>query len=752
VVADVQRRVPRSALIVWLVGDQRAPHAWQGVRQLLARAVDRTDPRVLDDVFARHRPILSILYPDSTLELAADDHDAAAALRGDWRSHDTHGTASWQPIVRAAAELVVAVVAATGAIVVVPELADLDAQTGHALVEAAREHGTVRIAIHVGHDPAREPVGELVWGVPPGWQLEHVRAQLCDYQLSPGCQTSWLTGADDATPSGIPPDPVNPWSRPAPDAVALELLAGAGQPSSDQLAACVAAMRWCIEAYAFGSAFRIGARLEPYAAGLNSGARAEHAALTAIAATNVHFVDTTTPGFDDRLYAMYERAIALAIEPTAAAVLAVRLALAAVERGGRAAEIYLRDASSRLEHVDSELERAYHLAWLAIARALDCLHRADLSSAETFARDACAGLERAAALAPAQRSPVVAARLRGELACARFSLFAHAAIHASRLRDPSALAWLARADAERPAIPAVLLFDALHWTLLEALEHDRDVIYAHCCAGIADAERHWNSSSWYLYRAIAADCAYRMGRLADAVEHVGRLVTASRFGNRGTSLVGDVRPFAIRVFLRAGMYEALTRTASSVLDDPGAAGRADVHGLVALAHAARGDREAQDQALDRAIEDAVADGEQAVMLRIAVTATQALTISDRHDEAKVALDNAWELAADQRGDASSVVLAPDILRLCLLQARLLGATEELLARALSRMPGCMGDSESWWDATELLDLLISWLRDGHRAPVAAEPALAMMRAQAGTREDWKLRFTVLDALSIRPAG
>jgi hypothetical protein len=185
------------------------------------------------------------------------------------------------------------------------------------------------------------------------------------------------------------------------------------------------------------------------------------------------------------------------------------------------------------------------------------------------------------------------------------------------------------------------------------------------------------------------------------VEHVGRLVTASRFGNRGTSLVGDVLPFAIRVFLRAGMYEALTRTASSVLDDPGAAGRADVHGLVALAHAARGDREAQDQALDRAIEDAVADGEQAVMLRIAVTATQALTSSDRHDEAKVALDNA--------------------------------TTQELLARALSLLPGCMDDSESWWDATELLDLLISWLRDGHRAPVAAEPALAMMRARGHAR-------------------
>jgi hypothetical protein len=38
--------------------------------------------------------------------------------------------------------------------------------------------------------------------------------------------------------------------------------------------------------------------------------------------------------------------------------------------------------------VDSDLDRAYQLAWLAIARALDCLHRADLSSAETFAREA----------------------------------------------------------------------------------------------------------------------------------------------------------------------------------------------------------------------------------------------------------------------------------------------------------------------------------------------------------------------------
>ncbi|HEX4418852.1 MAG TPA: hypothetical protein VH165_13165 [Kofleriaceae bacterium] len=56
--------------------------------------------------------------------------------------------------------------------------------------------------------------------------------------------------------------------------------------------------------YAFGAAFWIGVLLDTHRERLDRAAQAEHAALTVIAATNTHFVDTATFGFDAPLYAM----------------------------------------------------------------------------------------------------------------------------------------------------------------------------------------------------------------------------------------------------------------------------------------------------------------------------------------------------------------------------------------------------------------------------------------------------------------
>jgi hypothetical protein len=622
----------------------------------------------------------------------------------------------------------------------VPELADLDATTGHALLAAWRTHRRRLCGLWIGHEPALVRPAELAWGVPVCWTIAQVRAQLCDYQLAPGCRVTWLAAHGPTAP--IPPAAASP----GPDAHALAVLDAtipprldaraeldaAPGPAADALAGCIAAMRWAIEAFAFGAAFRIGARLEDHRDRLDRAGQAAHAQLTAIAATCAHFVDTATPGFDERLDAMYARAIELAGDPVDAAALVVRRAFAAVERGGANPASHLDAAAARLAQVSDDQGGSYHAAWLAVARALHQLHDAPRAVAARVVEQACATIDQADRHAAAAGVPAH----RRDLASARFVILAHAAREAAPGDPDRAARWLAQAARDRAHLPVVHRFEVLHWVLLPQRDDDRAVIYERCVEGIRDAERCWEARAWYLYRALAADSAYRLGRLVDATVHVRALLAIARFGHPGIALVGDLDALARRVLFRAGAVAELAAVTGA------AASEAEAQALIARVAAGRGDPTAADAAIEQAIERAVTCGAQAAMCRVAVIAVQVMHALGRGAEACAALDSAWQLAEDEPGAWSAAVAPSDCLRLCLAEAALRGAPAALVERALAVLPACMADADSWWDVDDVLDLLIA--RPEAAASDLARAGLAVVRRLARNRTTWRARLAALD--------
>lgn len=735
VVEEIAREVPVSARIVWLTGEPVAPPAWQGTRQLIAFAADVLARGAFDALLARHRPAVAALYPERAIELSGDER--SAVLHADPRSLHTHSMASWQPLLQAVAALVADALEATGATVAVPELARLDAATSHALVEVFRCHGERLAGLRLGHDLAwaTEPI--LVWGVPVTCSIAQVRRQLANYQLAPLVEVVQVVGTDEAV---VPSGPVNDWSGPTPDAIALGMLDEAAPRSPAALAACVRAQRWASEVYAFGAAFRIGALLEPQRAQLDRAAQAEHAALTAVAATNTCFVDTATPGFDEPLYAMYELAIELATDPIAVAALAVRLAFARVDRAAPEVERYLARASASVGVLADALWAQYYGAWLEIARALHELHRRDLAAVDRAAREACAGLDAAVAAATAAWPPPQSERFAREAAYARFLVLSHGAAYAADKDDARAARWLAHAERESARGAAFALYEVFHWVLIRQREVDWQVLHARCLAGIRDAERDWQAANACIYRAVAADCAYRCGRVAEAVTHYRRLLALDVPGNPAVAWVGDIRARALRAFLRAGDGAACAALGARLVAEPAPV---EIRGLVARALAAQGDQAGAIAAVERAIDEAVDEGAHVTMLRVALIAAQVMSALDDRAELSRALDTAWELATDSSGAWSEVASPADRLHLCVLQAHASGATKDLLARACAELPASLSDAESWWDIAELLDVIAAWQAPGAALPAEIYSELSVVRLSARYRADWQATLAKL---------
>lgn len=736
VVAEIMRRTPSSSPIAWLMGNPAEASAWEGTRQLTAQAAELLEPGAFEHLLARHRAVLALLYPEVTITLTEQDRAVRDGLGADPRSLYTHSAVSWQPLIQAAATLIADALAAMNAVAAVPELARVDVQTRHALVEAFRAHGGRLAGLHVGHDPALADDPLVVWGVPVTWEVARIQLQLCDYQLGPCCEVLWLQGDGAAA---VPLGPVNAWSGRPPDATALVALAAPTPPSRTALDACVFALRWAASVYAFQVAFRLGVLLEPHRPLLDPAARAEHATLTAIAATNSHFVDVPTPGFDDLLYATYERAIELAPDAVAMAALSVRLAFAGVDRGAPAVKRYIDRARSSVQALADEPWASYHGAWLSIAQALHELHLRDLAAADGFAQAACAqfasAVDRAAAMWPAPQAD----RLRREASCGRFLVLSHCAIHAGGVDDERASRWLAQAEQERAHVPTMALFEVSHWVLLRHRDDDRMLIYERCVMGIRDAERCWESRSWCLYQGIAADCAYRIGRDHEAAEHCRELLrlSANNPGNPLISWAGDIRPLALRVFLRTSDHPAFVELAQRCLTDPQGPAPAEVRAQIAYAHAMRGEPANARAAIDLAIDEAIAGGDRVTMLRVATLAVQIMVVLDDRVEALHALDSAWDLAEDEPGQFAEAVPPSDLLRLCVVQSRIGGATSALLSRACGLLPSSLADAESWWDITELLAVIVDWHQCGGALSPDMRAGLSSVRRLASNRADWR---------------
>ena len=745
VVAEIVRRTPPSSPIAWLEGSPAEASAWEGTRQLTARAAELLEPCMFEHLVARHRPILALLYPEATIALTKQERAGRDVLRADSRSLYTHSAVSWQPLIQAAAALIADTLEEMHAVAAVPELASLDVQTRHALVEAFRTHGERLADLYIGHDPAlaRDPL--VVWGVPVTWDVARIQLQLRDYQLGPRSEVLWLQGDDDAT---VPPGPTNAWSHRSPDATALLALAAlTPPPSRTALDECVFALRWAASVYAFPAAFRIGVLLEPYRHLLDPAAQAEHAALTAIAATNTHFKDVPTPGFDDLLYAMYERAIELAPDAVAMAALSVRLAFAGVDREAPAVDAYIERARSSVQSTTDDLWATYHGAWLAVAQALHELHQRKLAAADGFAQTACVQFASAVDQATAAWPALAVDGLRREASCGRFLVLSHGAIRAGGVDDELASRWLAQAEQERSQVPVVALFEVFHWVLLRHRDDDRTLIYERCLVGIQDAERCWESRSWYFYRSIAADCAYRIGRRHEAAEHCRKLLrlSANTPGNSLTSWAGDIRPLALRVFLRAGDHASFLELAQRWLTDPPGPGPAEVRAQLAYAHAMRGEPASARAAIELAIDEAIAGGDHVTMLRVATLTVQVMVLLDDRAESLRALDSAWDLAEDEPGRFAEAVPPPDRLRLCVVQSRIVGATSALLSRACALLPSCMVEAESWWDVTELLEQLVGWHQRGGALLPDMRAGLSSVQCLASNRADWR---AFLDRLTL----
>ncbi|HET9626645.1 MAG TPA: hypothetical protein VFP84_35020, partial [Kofleriaceae bacterium] len=472
---------------------------------------------------------------------------------------------------------------------------------------------------------------------------------------------------------------------------------------------CVVAMQWAFEAYAFKQAWQIGLLVEPHADRLPDDARASHAAITALAATNAYFVDRPTPGFDAPLYAMYARAVGLAREPVRAASLAIRFAFAAVDRhaADAAARLAAADATAAALAADDPYTR-YLRAWLTIGHALHAFHRDELAAADERARAACTALEAveaAAALAPPQ--------LRDDARCARFMISAHSVVHFATADAARAAAWFVRAEALRPTVPVLLSFEVFHWALLPAPVDDHGVIYDRCVAGLRDAEAAWDSKLWFLYHALAAGCAYRLGRLGDAAGHVHALLGRDWYGNTGALITGDIRPLALRILWRAGWLDAAIAAAERWLAADGPA-RVELRGLLALALASRGDVAAAQAALDVAIDDAVEHGDQAEMTAIAIRGVEVALAANERAAAEAALASAWELAEDAPGTFAAAIADADRLRLCMVTCEVAGATVALIDRACATLPASLRAPDAWWDARRLRELLAAMPADAAR--------------------------------------
>ncbi len=635
----------------------RPPVPWAGARALVATLRERLGDAAVDAALAPRRGPLSLVLRKLPLsEEERDERDRCSlGVLGRLPNMIPNGrvlTEAWADVLAPLLH---------GAVLVVPALQRLDGETvGVLRALLARGHGEIRLAFAYDPDDVSGDDAAALDAERVAWEASQLAALASEAPRLPR-----------ATDARLATDPYD-------DGLELAAWAALDEPGGPERAA--GAARAAFSSYGFPAAWALArAALErapdhPDAAELHAIAGLALYAATWHVANEIEVERALALG--DHL----ERALALEADPAQRAHLLYRLSVVASRYRGdhEEAKRLADDAVRATDHPAIPPGTAAFLsAWARNGRALARFRLGDLDGAAADCGAALDALARAEALGDVPTVEVDVARFVVADNLARLAYGAGARAEARRWQR-----FCAEADARIPSSRA----PATIWSLQRTIGNNLEGAVRHFEARLARARASLAPTDEAYMSHLLGDCAYRLGRAAEALAHFGVATRLwRRLGADPADLLQGKLNCAISAFRAGRLGESRARFEALLTEElfEGDA-RADLLGALAWLAGEAGAEAESAARLDEA--RAVAESDE-VRARLDRAEAEAAIARGRLEVATGCLE---------RGLASAAA-SPAEDRLGLLAGLLALGREEHLEEALRLVPDALADPNAWWD-------------------------------------------------------
>jgi tetratricopeptide (TPR) repeat protein len=450
------------------------------------------------------------------------------------------------------------------------------------------------------------------------------------------------------------------------------------------------------ERYSFRAIIAIGAKLLSTQPILNPVLKGHIHGLIGSAATFYQFSHHANPPFDDFLAYHFEEALLHEERPEIRTALLYRITFTYAERksdletASKWAEQFVKEAS---ELPLSQKQRDYHLAWAYNVRGHVYAHTNRFENSANDADKAYTLLNNGIKKMEKEEDAAFNFWLN-DYKLSIFNLSIHQVYTGDEINQYEySKHWHKKMSYIMEFMPRIMLFDTFHWidfyrnkfALHDALRSAEE--------GIEDA-KFYKHGQIYIYTFCAADFNYRIGNASKALALFKKAEEIRPFYN-DLFHIYSIPWFTGNCYMKLDLYdEAESAFTSDLSKNNSTEFNISLRCKLALISAKRNNKKEFEDRLNSVIDEAIENGEQNLLIKVASTAAYSLYLLQDKKSATEALNKALEISATAV-DGKSLNDAY-LFEMHFYQLVIHGYNEPTFLKTIKLIRRALNDIESWW--------------------------------------------------------
>ena len=689
-------KAPPEPATLWVESDRHFEMTHQVMRRLVPHLRSLVGHEVVEAAIERHKPALSMVFGKLTHQLTPRQQRERRRLCARLDSNITHNLTVALPFVHQCCQLILDVLQGKHLRLVFPHVGNLDWCSQQVLKVLYKDFPHCNIGCLFGFSGL--PTQTEDSGIVFRYTNPVVKSFLYSFRTVKGFEVHAIDPQPERHLEVV--SLVDPYD----DNLEFQMLQRAQAEEAAMNRdpdSVLEVIESCFESYGYTSALFLGTKLLQSGARLTSSQLARVHGIVALTAHNRQFFAEGNRPLADFLQTHYEASLTHEVDPAHRICLHYRLAVTCARRKRQLepAAGYIHAGLKELEDSDiPEPQRSCLDAWLRNIHSFVLMHQRNFTLAVEEHENAFCRLSK---LVPrglwaneVKFSTAVLAENLGLL----FNLKgnADASRHWYNIEESLSKKW--------PILDAV---PSAEWQNFYGRNFMLKEAVTHATKGVRKAAATFHFNLEYFFILTLADLYYRMG---DTVSSLTYFEEAAQLQTLTESVYGT--PF----LLRGGAASSALKSgdpdrAQDHLDqittkDLNLASQSRFHCLQATLYAARGDAVQAETTMNRAIELAVEQGEQNLLVQVATTAGELCLSLGRMEEAASAFAQGWSLSGAGQKDAPELLPATTFpLLLGMLNCG--QGDETLLSKAIALAPAALAQSrEPWWLLPHLLKHMV----------------------------------------------
>lgn len=673
----------------YLYNDNEFPEGFYGVRTLINHLKEQFNEREIQQLLQEHKAISCFIFPELENTFSEQERKEYLFYQARFESRLNVPYGLFEMVGR----LVSRLIDGHSFSIIIPDLTIIDSESLRVFENYYRHHPESKNDLLLGFatDIVDTPDSNgITWKRSQG-DVQYIVGGFSQYS------NSEVIDIKSIIPEKKSADNVKKITRPLSQEEDLfNRLSNSGRMDDKQVMQVITFMNAAYGRYSFRAVILIGSKLLSVQPHLNPILKSYVHGLIGSAANFYQFSHHPNPPFDDYLTYHFEEALRYEDRPEMRTALLYRVTFTYAERksdlenAAKWAEQFVKEAN---ELALSWKQRDYHLAWAYNVIGHVYAHT---NRFEYCARDAAKAyklLNEGIKKMEKEEDPTFNYWLN-DYKLSIFNLSIHQVYTGDEINEYEySKQWYKKMASIMEFMPRIMLFDTFHWVDFHRNKFAMHDALRSAEEGIEDA-RSYKHGQIYVYTFCAADFNYRIGNASRALELFKKAEEIRPYYN-DLLYIYSIPWFTGNCYMKLDAYdEAEAAFTGDLLKNNSPEYKISLRCKLALIAAKKNDKKEFEERINKAIDAAIENGEQNLLIKVASTAAYSLHLLQDKKNSVEALEKAREVA-NSPVEGSSLNEAY-LFEMHFYHLLIHGYDEEVFLSAIQLLRGALNDIETWW--------------------------------------------------------